>query len=775
MGSVIAAAVSASATVLALQVLLPRLFSVLLWYHLAFLAVSLSMLGFALGGVLVRRAVERSGCAGGSLDRDRWLCLASLCIPGALALSVRLPLDTAALLSNPLDGLLLLIMVAALAAPFVALGTVICQALDLAGSRIGAVYGATFFGGALGALLTLGTMELLGAWRTPGVVALLPVLGCRRPVRPLPLLAVVLAVVSAVQPELVIPRASRKHFPQVPAERVLEEHSSATSDVIFYENPEHHGLWSAAALPDTPVPETVGVAIDAWAITFITKRDGPDDYPPLLEKHPAGLAFENTTPGFNALVIGAGGGWDVLSALAAGAGHVTAVELNPFIVEAVRGRWRAHSGELYHDPRVTAVVAEGRHFVDHDSALYDRVVLAGVDTFAATQAGAFALAENHLYTVEALETLLSRLKPGGVLCLTRWWFDPPRQTLRLLLTAAEALKRQGVPDPRRRIYLAHGGNALLFVKQGSDLTPAEIGRWEHEAEQRGASTLYAWGRPSHPVLVEALDAKDSQAWADHYPYRVDVTSDDRPFFFENGRLSTLFRAEGNWIHDRLGGQEILVATLLVLLLLSAPLLGSARSQAAGGLRTALPFLALGAGYLLVEVCAMQRLVLLLGHPVHAVAVVLVSLLSASGVGALLSRRMPEAAAPLAPLLAALTVTLTLVLGHEPLLSLLADQRLALRALGVALFLWPAGMTMGACFPLAVRRLSTHRNALLPSAFLWNGVASVLTGPVAVLLAMDQGFAVTQTVGAAFYLLAAAALLLIPKAGAATGASPAVPR
>lgn len=149
-----------SATVLALQVLLPRLFSVLLWYHLAFLAVSLAMLGFALGGAIVRRRVELSGQPGGQLDRGALLAGASLATLAALALAVRLPIDAAQLLTSPTDALLLLVLVAGLALPFVLLGCVVCATLDLGRERIGAVYAAIFLGGALGALACLGVMEV---------------------------------------------------------------------------------------------------------------------------------------------------------------------------------------------------------------------------------------------------------------------------------------------------------------------------------------------------------------------------------------------------------------------------------------------------------------------------------------------------------------------------------------------------------------------------------------------------------------------------------------
>ncbi|MCB9897016.1 MAG: hypothetical protein H6825_03315 [Planctomycetes bacterium] len=780
-------AVAASATVLAAQVVLPRLFSVLLWYHLAFLVVSLSMAGFALGGALVRRRVTRRGLPGGGLSAPALLAGASLAFVAALALLVRLPIDASALLDSFVDPALLLLLAAALAVPFVLLGAVVCAALDLSAAGVGRTYAATFAGGALGALLALGAMQLLGTRGGALLLALLPLAGAfprgrgastpepdtateahtgilamRAFSRPAPrgllALAALCAIVLLVAPDDVLPYASRKHFPKVDPRDVLLEQSDATTEVVFYENRERHGIGAPAPNFHGTWPRSIAAAIDSWAITFLVQRSGPDDFPELLDHHPAGLAYSGTSPGFSALVLGAGGGWDVLGALHEGASHVVAVEINPFVMSAVTTRWADFAGHLYDDPRVEPHLAEGRFFVENDARLYDRIVLAGVDTFAATQAGAFALAENALYTTEALSAYLDRLTEDGVLFMTRWWFDPPRQTLRLMLTAADVLRARGVDDPARRMYVATDsadlrvGNALFLCKAHADFTADEIAALDRDARFRGMRTLYAWTLPSHPVLVEAIDAKDPAAWIEAYPYRVDPTTDDRPFFFENGRLATLFAAEFNWIHDRLGGQEVLLVTFVVLLLLCAPLFERSRVDATSSVPRS-PFALVGLGYLFVELPTMQRFSLPLGHPVYAVAVVLVGLLVFSGLGALLAQRLAPRHAPRLALLAALAVAVTLLGGYELLSPTMLHGTFALRVGCALLLLAPPGIAMGGVFPLAVRATASGPGDVA-RAFVWNGAASVLAGPPAVMLAMDQGFGATLVVGTLCYVLAA---------------------
>ncbi|MHC4846006.1 MAG: polyamine aminopropyltransferase, partial [Planctomycetota bacterium] len=458
------AALAAAAT-LGLQVLLPRIFSMVLWYHLGFFAVSLAMLGFSFGGLLVMWRSRGEDDAG--LDVRSLSVRAAIFTLVSLAVVSRLPLDPTRLMEGLDAPLMLLLTGLALAVPFALLGGVVCAALAAPGARVAQVYGATFLGGAVGAMLCLGAMQWLGAPRAAAVLAALPLLASLFAARSLATrgppgkvagldlaLALVLVLGTLVVPETIIPLESRKHFPRVPAERVIDTEWNAFSHVTFYENPEHHGLWAMPPMYAGPLPDMIGVAIDAWAITSVLER-APDEFDlPVFAHYPPTIAYTGTEPGFSALVIGAGGGIDVLAALAAGAGAVAAVEINPLIVDAVLGRFAELSGDLYRDPRVEPIVMEGRHFVETDVRAWDRIVLSGVDTFAATEAGAFALSENSLYTVEAFETYLRRLEPGGSLMMTRWWFEPPRQTLRLALTAAEALRRSGVAEPARRLFVA---------------------------------------------------------------------------------------------------------------------------------------------------------------------------------------------------------------------------------------------------------------------------------------------------------------------------------
>jgi hypothetical protein len=761
-GPVLLPAALCCASALGLQVVLPRLFSVLLWYHLGFLAVSLALLGFAAAGAIVARR--------GPL-RLRTACAASaLAVPLGAALAVRVPLDlqdVSSLLTTLTAPLMLLLMGVLFAVPFTALGLAAASALQWRRERPGAVWGACFLGGAAGAAFALVAMD---AWGAPVALLLLavpPLLGSLLPsavasrpgVMACALAAAALAGAGLRAPDELLPLRSRKHFPRVPPEAVRAEPWNAFSRVTFYDNPEHHGLWAVSPAYTGELPDSIGVAIDSWAITSILKRAPGVDADPVLPFYPPTLAYVGAQPGFSALVIGAGGGVDVQAALAAGAGHVTAVEINDLIVDAVLGPYAEWSGDLYRDPRVEVVVAEGRHFLRtaRDTAgaprRWDRIVLSGVDTFAATEAGAFALSEDQLYTVEALRDLLAHLSPDGLAFFTRWWFQPPRQTLRLALTAAQVLRERGVADPISHLFIARtdmfggesGDNSLLLVG-AAPLPPAQVQQLLAATAARSCVPVLAPATPSYPIYVEALSLPDPAPFLARYEYRVEPVTDDRPFFFEYGRLTHLFRTEGDPIRDRLGGQELLVATLLVLLVLAGPLLLAAPPP-----RGAAGFAALGIGYALVELALMQRFTLLLGHPVHAVAIVLASFLVFSGLGALLSARAPASRASLAALVAAVAIAVA-ALGAGLLDKVLIGAPFAARAAGVAALISLPGLAAGLPFPLAVRSVAGERAA---GAFLWNGVASVIAAPLAIMLAMEAGFLVVLFAGAACYVAAAA--------------------
>ena len=179
-------------------------------------------------------------------------------------------------------------------------------------------------------------------------------------------------------------------------------------------------------------------------------------------------------------IIGPGGGVDVLRAVANGSPSVTGIEINPIIATTImRGRYADYSQHLYQRPDVHIHVTDGRSFLRSTPQHFDVVQMTLVDTWASTAAGAFALSENNLYTVEAFREYFDHLKPDGMIAITRWEFQHPREALRVVAVAMEALHRLGVADPARNFIVASQGSLdedgipVVVLAKKTAFTPAE--------------------------------------------------------------------------------------------------------------------------------------------------------------------------------------------------------------------------------------------------------------------------------------------------------------
>lgn len=747
-------AAAGAAAAVALQVVLSRVFSVILWYHLGFLCISIAMLGTTLGALIVRRWRSH--------EPKALLATASVIASLAVALIVRIPLEAQAMLDRPGEIVRLFAIVLVTALPFASFGAISASALAREREIVGRVYASSFLGGAIGAIGAYLAMHRLGAPLALGLISLVPLVPLitapRDLLRGLPLAALILGSALVARPDDLLPMGSAKHFPRIPSERILKEEWNAFSRVTFYENPERHGLWELPPGSVPSLPRSIGVAIDAWAITSILEIKGPLDRA-FLQHYPPTLGYVGAQSDFSALVIGAGGGVDVHAALTYGAKAIDAVEINPLIVNAVRGDFREFAGDLYRDPRVNAVIDEGRHFVESTDREYDRIVLTGVDTFAATDAGAFALSENFLYTQEAIRHYLEHLNSGGRLVFTRWWFEPERQTTRLYLTILDALRHFSIDDPENHVFVAHTAmNSVVLVKRDAPFEPKEVDALLAELPQRGLALAWAPGRaPLHQnfgssALVNSEEARSA------YPYDIEPTTDDRPFFFENSRLHSLFRAEGDWIHDRLGGLEIVVITMFSCLVLALPLLFLVRSKERVAGRVTenawlLACLVSGIAYVMVEAAILPPLSRVLGHPSQAVSVVLVVVLVFSGVGSLVAQKIDPTRLARVLFGVALFVGPVLILGMEELSRAIAGTHALERTLATILLLALPAFAMGLPLTLLLRRGTVDSDGVLKGV-AWNGVGSALGGPLAALLSLTSGFTVTLAVAAAVYALAA---------------------
>jgi Spermine/spermidine synthase domain len=764
-----------SSTLLMTELALTRIFSVVMYYHFAFLAISIALFGVSASGVLAyvlrRRLAAR--------PIDSLLAVQSLVYAVATIVALYFLVRLRVGLTYSRENLVLMLTIYALAAlPFFTGGLVITLAIARLTQRINAIYAADLIGAAAGCLVLIPLLDRVGA---PGVV----------------LTAAALSFAAAT---MFAPSAQRQRVGGIGAilfgaalggqlsgqasfdvvdtkghkgDQVLFSKWNSFSRIGVYER--EHGNWSLSHAYAGKLPETRYMDIDSAASTPILRLDPLLTNAAYLRFELTALAYYLKQPGFNALVIGPGGGRDLASALVFGARHVDGVEINPIIADDVmRNRFREFSGGIYTNPRVTIAVDDGRSFVRRAEGRYDVIQASLVDTWAATAAGAYTLTENTLYTVDAFNDYLDHLTDDGVLTITRWVFDG----LRLVSLAQAACEMRGW-NAADRLILVRQDRVTTFLLKRSPFVATEIATIRDAASRLGFEILYAPGAGS--VAPEQwidgtstadygrlITTSNRQQFFDEHLHDIRPTTDDRPFFFHTTKLKNQFDvAFGKAMLFGNGLSALMtllgISVTLVIVFVFGPLLIADRgvSHPAGWWAWLAYFGALGAGFMLIEVSVLQRFVLLLGHPVYSLTVTLFSLLLGTGLGAAWSRTFDDrtlrrSATRGVVIVAALAVSVVFVV--DPIVSWAIPFSRPVRMAVAVLTLVPIGVALGVPMPTGLRMLSARAPEMVAWAWGMNGALSVLGATLAIFIAMNWGFGVTLLVASATYMFGLAALL-----------------
>jgi hypothetical protein len=479
-------------------------------------------------------------------------------------------------------------------------------------------------------------------------------------------------------------------------------------------------------------------------------------------------------------IIGPGGGVDVLRAVANGSPSVTGIEINPIIANTImRGRYADYALHLYERPDVHIHVTDGRSYLRSTPQQFDVVQMTLVDTWASTAAGAFALSENNLYTVEAFREYFQHLKPDGMIAITRWEFRQPREALRVVAVAMEALHSLGVADPAQNFIVASEGPldedgipVVVLAKKTAFTEKEESAVQAHFDEYDQLNPLYLPSDPGISPFADLIASNDPYLFAQNYAYNVAPVTDNAPFFFFTLKAGQILGPEGlrngiDW-KVNLGVLVLLlvlaISLVAVLAFLILPLALKATRQSPIPL---LYFVAVGLGYILVEIAFIQRFVLFLGHPTYALTVVIFLLMLSSGAGSLLSRRwLPRTELAWVPLVLVVIALLADVFFLPHALAAWVGLRFGHRLVISGMLLAPLGFVMGMPFPSGLCTLvrgplpggATGENHAVEWAWAMNAAASVLGSVLAMVIAIQFGLNATLTCGVAAYLLA---LVLLP--------------
>jgi hypothetical protein len=765
-----------SFSALLLELALTRLFSVVLFYHFAFLAISIALLGLGAGGLsayLLKVRLERI---------DTRTLAARLCMMNSvvvlIVLEIVLHVPVSLNVSWGNFGRLTALYLAA-AVPFFLTGLLFALVFARETRRIPRLYGADLCGGALACLAVVPLLNWIGG---PNVVLFA---------------GATMAAASTIWAGLRSLRRNAALLTLALLALIGANYSGRLIDVVYakgrFRDPSQveFARWNALSRVEVDRKDQAKVVvIDADASTYIMNADvsrwHQTEWESDLMSAPPALA-NVLRPHGEFAIIGPGGGVDVLRAVANGSPSVTGIEINPIIATTImRGRYAGYSEHLYQRPDVHIHVTDGRSFLRSSPQQFDVVQMTLVDTWASTAAGAFALSENNLYTVEAFREYFNHLKPDGMIAITRWEFRHPREALRVVAVAMEALHRLGVTNTAGNFIVASQGSldedgipVVVLAKKIPFTSAEEDAVSTHLDNYPQLEPLYLPSDPGQNPFTDLIASNDPYAFARNYPYNTAPVTDNAPFFFFTLKPEQILREKS----DR-GGIDwkvnlgvlvlllvLLISLVAVLAFLLLPL--ALRSRARKVRISPVPllyFVAVGLGYILVEIAFIQRFVLFLGHPTYALTVVIFLLMLSSGAGSLFSRLwLPRTDLCWVPLLLVVVTLLANVFFLPGRLAALVGLNFGYRLLISGVLLVPLGFVMGMPFPTGLRALAASpgpeflaapgdRDNAVECAWAMNAAASVLGSVLAMVIAIQFGLTVTLACGAAAYLLA---LLLTP--------------
>jgi len=741
-------------SLLSWEILLTRLASLRYHFHFSFLAVSLGLLGIGASGALL------------ALTRHRWLRvpraalrIGTLVTLGSLLVaSAGLYLLPVHLGSMNLVGTVSFLAFGVLATlPFLTGGGVIGLLLSADPHRSTLRYGVDLLAAGAGCLAIVIGLPDLGA--TGMLVALMSALTLAVAITAPPGWRrwawsgwAFAALVAAPQASSVLPAPSKITRP------VISSTWTGLSRVDAVAVAERTVRASGRPVPSQAIPRQIELMQDGSASTLLTDYTAQPQALVLLDQT-LFSASVRLRPGGDVLVIGAGGGDDVWAALSHGASHVRAVDLNAPMVN-IHGPSGPGWTRAWAD-KVELVVAEGRHDLVANTRQYSVVQMTGIDTWAALQSGAYALAENYLYTTEAFGQMLDRVAPGGILQITRMAAE--MESLRVLTQLDRALEgRRSAPLAQVVAVLGSRDHQIATLVQPDGFSREEVEAIQTWAEAAGLVIHHLPGLVDTGLISTFVRSPDRPGFIAAFPRDIRPTWDDSPYFFSFTRwtqpdVAAATVREPTYISQ---GNPLFVLGHLGLVLIG------------GGVALILPlvwlrrrghpipdwhrlgfFGAVGLGFIAIELGLIQKLALLLGHPLLSLSITLAGLLLATGAGAVISRHWTLDGARRWGIVVGLAAAVGLVVwGLPAVFDDLQAASLLQRVTAALMLIVPAGLLMGVPFAWGLRGIDP---ADIPWAWAVNGWATVVGAIVTVILSMTSGFSAVLFLGVVAYAVAMA--------------------
>lgn len=772
-----------SFSMLMLEATLTRLFSAVLWYHFAFLIISLALLGIGISSICIYAFPKKF--LKESLQKQ--LTLFSIFFSISIFIMLLVLLNAGREVNISWSHLILVLGITTL--PFFFGGICISLALFHLARQISKLYFYDLIGGSLACILAMPFLNLLGAVTAILAMSLSAIISsfCFH-------LASGEKLETAQINERVLFKKGTSFilmfflifflgliiyniryqtidikFSKGIAEAgaMYKKWNSISRVTVFPYNGNEVFAWGLSPNYKGPFVDRLDMYIDGSAYTPITRFDG--DFEKIeFVKHAITSPAYYLKDAPKVLVVGSGGGIDVLTALAFNSRSVTGVEINSTIVDVVKNKFNEFAGNLYDNPRVKIIINDARSYLKKSDETYDIIQSSLVDTWAASSANAYALSENNLYTVEAFVDYLQHLENDGVLTITRWADTPPGASLRIVSLGLAALERLNINYPEKHFVIIREYSLTTVILKKTPFIKREIEKLEEISKNLNFDIVYAPSGPQNEIFAELINSKNPKQFWRTYPFDVSPPTDNKPFFFQTSKIKSFINSFKGPMTNPVSilTRLFLVLSITVILFIFVPLFFSqekismARSRLK--IKNVLYFACLGAGFMFIEISFLQKFTIFLGLPSLTFSVVLFSLLFFCGAGSFFTNKFKEEGLKfnLRIIVLFLIFLLGLIIIFLPVLfDKFIIYQTPYKIIFTIFFLMPLGFLMGMPLPMGIKLIKMGGQKIIPWAWGVNCAASVLGSVLSVISLMIFGFNITLIAGCSLYF---SILFIIPE-------------
>ncbi len=780
-----------SLSALSFEVLLIRVFSISQWNHLSFMVISIALFGFAASGTFLNISEIRKTGWSKQLSSNEFIktFIIFYSFTGITSFIVlnRMPLDYFKLPLEPIQILYLLTAYLLLSLPFFFTGLVISIAYAFIPEKTGFIYFASMAGSAIGAILPVPLLPLFGE----GKLIILSTL--------IPLLLVFFRLPQPNEKNLSAKNIySRRHSVlKISSLGVLFMAgmliSTNSNSIVKVKPSQYKALSQILQFPDTRITESVtsirgrfdsihsphvrfapGLSLkftDALSYQQVTFKDGDNPfyfYNIHSQKDAQFSKFTLSYAGYilspdpeHILLIQQGGGTSIPCAIASGARKITIVEQQPHIARTIQRHYNIPV--VNQNPRTYLTRSDQRFNIIH------------VENWGSSLPGSAALTQEYSFTTESFSAYFNHLSENGILIISRKLLLPPATSIRLWAGAYESMRSLGIENPERHIAVLRNWNTFTFIVSARPLEDTtSIRKFASDLNfdlvylpgitEDMANRFNTFNVPYHFLeikrLAEAYRFENVKAY--HTTNLLDVApqADSRPFperFLKWSKLKSLYKTTGSRFYSLFMSGEIVVAVvffealLIASLLLALPLIVILKESQKLHYSRILYFLAIGAGFMFVELFFIKKYIFVFGDPVISFTIVLTGILVFSGFGGYLSHQIGRQGIRYA-LIALIAVLFLIFLGIDPIINRILGLSKPLRYFLTILILMPSGFLLGLPFPLGMRYLLNNPSQ---RAYAWsaNGCASVLASIASAQIALSIGVPAIITFAAFAYLIA----------------------